>query len=55
MQKVKKSVDFLLKKSVAKFSNRSKKFARLASDFNICVVLENENNFKKLLVNTKIV
>ena len=54
MQKVKKPMDFLLKKSLAKFSSRSKRFARLANDINICIVLENERNLKKLLVRTKI-
>ena len=55
MQKVKRSMDFYLKKSVAKFSCRSKRFAQLAADVNICIVLENERNLKKLLVKTKIV
>jgi len=47
-------MDFFLKKSVAKFSGRSKRFARLAADINICIVLENEFNFKKLFVKTKV-
>ena len=47
-------MDFFLKKSVAKFSGRSKKIAKLAADTNICIVLENEFNFKKLFVKTKV-
>ena len=54
MQKAKKDVDFLLKKTVAKFAGRAKKFAKLATDINICIVLENEHNFKKLFVKTQI-
>ena len=51
MQKVKKSVDFFKKQSVAKFAIRSKKKnARLASDITICVVLKNKNNLKTLFV-----
>ena len=46
---------FFLKKSVAKFSCRSERFAKLAADVNICIVLENERSLKKLLVKTKIV
>ena len=54
MQKVKKSMDFYLKKTLAKFSCKSKKFAKLAEEINICIVLENERNIKKLLVRTEI-
>ena len=54
MQKVKRSMDFILKKSIAKFSCRSKRFAQLAANVNICIVLENERSLKKLLVKTKI-
>ena len=55
MQKAKKAMDVLLTKSVAKFTSRSKKFAKLAADIDICIVLENEHNFKKLFVQTKII
>ena len=55
MQKVKKQMDFLLKKTVIKFASRSKKFANLAANNNICIVLENERSFKKMFVKTKIV
>jgi len=54
MQKVKRSMDVYLKKTLAKFSSRSKRFAKLAEELNICIVLENERNIKKLLVRTKI-
>ena len=50
----KKSRDFYLKKSIAKFSCRSKRFAKLANDINICIVLENERSLKKLLVRTRV-
>ena len=50
MQKVKKPMDLCLKKALAKFSCKSKRFAKLAEDLNICVVLENEHSIKKLLV-----
>ena len=55
MQKVKRSLDYYLKKTLAKFSSRSKRFAKLAEEFNICITLENERNIKKLLVRTRIV
>ena len=54
-QKAKKAMDFLLKKTVAKFAGKSTKFAKLATDINICIVLENKRNCKKLFVKTKIV
>ena len=54
MQKVKRSLDRYLKKTLAKFSSRSKRFSKLAEEVNICIVLENERNIKKLLVRTKI-
>ena len=54
MQKVKKSMDFLLKKTVVKFASKFKKIAKLAANYNICIVLENERSFKKLFVKTKI-
>ena len=41
MQKVKKQMDFFLKKTVVKFASKSKKFANLAAINNICIVLEN--------------
>ena len=53
-QKVKKPMDFLLKKKVVKFASKSKKFANLAANKNICIVLENERSFKKLFVKTKV-
>ena len=55
MQKVKKSMNFLKKKSIAKFAGRSKRFAKLAGDIDICIVLGNEHNLKKLLVKIKVV
>ena len=55
MHKVKKSMDFLVKKSVAKFAGRCKKFVKLAADINICIVLENKFNLKNLFVKTKVV
>ena len=54
MQKVKKQMDFFLKKTVVKFASKSKKFANLAANNNICIVLENERSFKKLFVKTKV-
>ena len=39
MQKAKKAGDFMLKKIVVKFAGRSKQFAKLATDINICIVL----------------
>ena len=47
MQKVKKQMDFFLKKTIVKFASRSKKFANLAANNNICIVLENERSIKK--------
>ena len=54
MQKVKKSMDFMLKRTVVKFASKSKKFAKLAANTNICIVLENEQSFKKLFIKTKV-
>ena len=54
-QKAKKAMDSLLKKTIAKFSSKSARFKKLALDTNICIVLENERNFKKLFVKTKII
>ena len=48
-------MDFLLKKTVAKFAGESTKFAKLATDINICIVLENIRSCNKLFVQTKIV
>ena len=53
VQKAKKAIDFLLKKTVAKFADRSKKIAKLATDINICFVLENEHNFKSYSLRLK--
>ena len=54
MQKVKKLMDFLLKKTIVKFASKSKKFANLAANNNICIVLENDQSCKKLSVKTKV-
>ena len=54
-QKAKRAMDLLLKKTIAKFARKAAKFAKLASNTNICIVLENEQNLKKMLVKTKIV
>ena len=54
MQKVKKPMDFLLKKTIVKFASKSKNFANLAANNNIFIVLENERSFKKLFVKTKV-
>ena len=53
-QKAKKAMDFLLKKTIAKFSRKSARFQKLAIDTNICIVMENKRNFKKLFVKTKV-
>ena len=53
-QKAKKTMDFLLMKTIAKFAGKSANFATLAIDKNICIVMENERNCKKF-VKTKIV
>ena len=45
MKKVKKQMDFFLKKTVIKFASKSKKFANLAANNNICI-----ESFKKLFV-----
>jgi len=55
MQKAKRAMDSLLKKTIAKFSGKSARFQKLAMETNICIVLENERNFKKLFVKTKII
>ena len=54
MQKVKKPKDLCMKKALEKFSCKSKRFAKLTEDINVCIVLENERNIKKLLVRTKV-
>ena len=38
MQKVKKPMDLCMKKALAKFSCKSKSFATLAEDLNICII-----------------
>jgi len=48
--KVKKPMDMLFDESLTKFSCKSERFAKLAEDLNICIVLENEHSIKKLLV-----
>ena len=53
MQKVKKSMDFFVKKTLAKFACKSKKFAKLLEDNNICIVLENDRNIKNCLLEQK--
>ena len=44
-----------MKRVIVKFANNSKKFAKLAANTNICIVLENECSFKKLFIKTEIV
>ena len=55
LTKNEKSIDFFTRSSIAKFANKSKKFASLAESTNTSVVFENEKNFKKLFVKTKII
>jgi len=43
-----------MKKSFAKFLCKSKSFATLAEDINICIFWNNEGTIKKLIVTTKI-
>ena len=50
-----KPIDFLTKIYLANISKRSKKFCKLANTNNICVVYNNKQNLKKLLVRTKII
>ena len=52
MQKLKKSIDFLKNKYISKIASRSAKFSKLAETNNICIVYDNEPNFKKLFVRT---
>ena len=52
---MKKSIDFFAKSSIAKFARTSKKISALAEATNISVIFENEKNFKKLFVKTKII
>ena len=47
---MKRSLDFLTKSSVAKFTSRSKNFAKLANSTNISIVFENEKTLKKCFV-----
>ena len=44
MQKLKKSIDFIKKKYIAKISKRSAKFSKLADTDNICIVYSNKSN-----------
>ena len=53
-QRAKRAMDSFLRRTIAKFSGKSAKFRKLALETNICIVLENERNFKKLFVKTKI-
>ena len=50
MQKVKKPMDMLFDESLTKFLCKSERFAKLAEDLNICIILENKHSIKKLLV-----
>ena len=44
MQKVKKPVDFFVKKTVVKFASKYKKFAKPAATYNICIVVVNKKS-----------
>ena len=50
IQKVKKPMDMLFDESLTNFLCKSERFAKLAEDLNICIVLENKHSIKKLLV-----
>jgi len=54
MQRLKKPIDLLKKRCVAKIGSRAARFKRLADAHNICIVYENEPSIKKLIVRTKI-
>jgi len=54
MQRLKKPLDLLKKRCVAKIGSRAARFKRLADAHNICIVYENEPSIKKLIVRTKI-
>ena len=54
MQTLRKPINSLKKQLVAKIAKTSARFCRLADANNICVVYNNEPNFKKLFVRTKI-
>ena len=54
MQRLKKPIDLLKKRCVAKIGSRAARFKRLAEAHNICIVYENEPSIKKLIVRTKI-
>ena len=54
MQRLKKPIDLLKKRCVAKIGSRATRFKRLAEAHNICIVYENEPSIKKLIVRTKI-
>ena len=54
MQRLKKPIDLLKKRCVAKIGSRAARFKRLAEAHNICIDYENEPSIKKLIVRTKI-
>ena len=54
MQRLKKPIDLLKKRCVAKIGSRAARFKRLADARNICIVYKNEPSIKKLIVRTKI-
>ena len=54
MQRLKKPIDLLKKRCVAKIGSRAARFKRLAEAHNICIVYEYEPSIKKLIVRTKI-
>ena len=53
MQKVKKPMDLCMKKALAKFSCKSKSFATLAEDINICIVWKTSATSKSCLLQQK--
>ena len=54
MQRLKKPIDLLKKRCMAKIGSRAARFKRLADAHNICIVYENEPSIKTLIVRTKI-
>ena len=54
MQRLKRPIDLLKKRCVAKIGSRAARFKKLADAHNICIVYENELSIKKLIVRTKI-
>ena len=54
MQRLKKPIDLLKKRCVAKIGSSATRFKRLADAHNIFIVYENEPSIKKLIVRTKI-